>query len=342
MCSQYSGVDDLDLASNLNPCGSGAFLDDIVTDRSMMSRYPDEKSCELREKIAAINSINVENIFIGNGSSEIIFMLLDIFSKNRDVIVSANGFFGYRNMAYSHKIKPLVLGGQLGDQPGYVYFIDDLLNHASYQDSLIFLDSPSNPFGFLYGTDDIRQILTGITQNSILIMDEAYIEYVDAYHSTTSINLLNDFDNLFVLRTFSKAYGLAGARVGYAISNSRNIDRLKEYSVKFNVNLVGQELARKSLDNLSHLELSRSTVARFRSEVAKVATMSGLKFWSGEGPFVAISGPEINILIRNFAFKGIKVRDLSEYYGGNMVRISSCNVDRISDVVNIIRLSALT
>jgi len=210
----------------------------------LLNRYPDPHQLELKEKIAKINSINSENIFFGNGSDEAIDLLVRTFCEPKtDKIMLFPPTYGmYKVVANINDVGiveiPLTKDFQLNTEKIISEFDDNL--------KIIFICSPNNPTGNVFKRNDIENILNKF--NGIVVIDEAYIHFCK---DKSFLNKINEFDNLVILQTFSKALGMANIRLGMAFANPQIISILNKIKYPYNVNGVTQNIALKSIENIT-------------------------------------------------------------------------------------------
>lgn len=240
------------LASNENPLGpSQKSIEVIQTLAKNVHLYPDGNAYYLTKKLSKHLGVEKENLIFGNGSDEIIELLYKAFANNNDdeILYCYPTFIEYRiiGMAFNKKIVELPL-------KDYKYDIENLLSHISNKTRLIFINTPNNPTGTLTRHSDIIKILDKASKDTLIVIDEAYYEY--AKPSKNYIELLDLYkqDNVIILRTFSKAYALAGLRVGYGIASKEIINILNRVRPPFNVNILAQAAAVSALDDKEHLE----------------------------------------------------------------------------------------
>lgn len=235
--SEYSGNNSILLDANENSLGS--------LGSQTLNRYPSPKHLELREKLALINNLESKNVFIGNGSDEIIDLLIRVFCEpNRDSIAVLNPTFGmYETQCLINDINVIKL--DLNSDFSLKQYSE--LERSDIK--ICFICNPNNPTANSYSLDEIENILKYF--RGILVIDEAYIEFSK---EESSQNLVSKYKNLVILRTFSKAYGLAGARIGYLFGSSEIVTILDTVKAPYNISLLNAEAALEALGNQGELE----------------------------------------------------------------------------------------
>ncbi len=243
-------TDSIKIASNENPLGpSKKAIEAVKAMISNVNRYPDGNCYYLKEKLTEKLGLSMENYIIGNGSSEIIEFALRTFVQPGDEVISSEKTF------VIYKIVSNIVGAQYTEVPltdRFGYDLKAIKNAITDKTRLIFLSNPNNPTGTMFGQKELEEFMSGISDNIIVALDEAYIEYVPTAKKIDAKKLMNDY-NLLVMRTFSKAYGLAGLRLGYGIANKEIIGYLNKVRAPFNVNSVAQVAALAALDDDEHL-----------------------------------------------------------------------------------------
>jgi histidinol-phosphate aminotransferase len=229
---EFSGKDGIFLDANENPFGT-------------LNRYPDPYQKELKEKLAVLKEVNASNIFVGNGSDEVIDLAFRIFcSPGFDKALTFSPTYGM------YDVSAAINNVELLKLPLNEEFQIDLEKTKPYLSDnnvkLIFICSPNNPTGNLINVQDIEYILNNF--NGIVIIDEAYIDFAE---EGSLISLINQYNNLIVSQTFSKAWGLAAARVGLAYANSEIISLYNKVKSPYNVSELNQQVAIKALDNIT-------------------------------------------------------------------------------------------
>jgi len=242
----------------------GIFLDANENPFGKLNRYPDPYQLELKQKLTQLKSVDNDNIFIGNGSDEIIDLCFRIFcNPGIDKALTFSPTYGMYDVSASinnvELIKiPLDDNFQIPIQQTLEIIKDESLK-------LIFICSPNNPTGNLLNQPDIEAIIKQF--NGLVIIDEAYIDFSE---SKSSISLINDFPNLIVSQTFSKAWGLAAARIGVAYANEKIITLFNKVKPPYNVSDLNQKAALSALENQNDYQANLKTILK-EKELLKLA-----------------------------------------------------------------------
>ncbi|NRD80570.1 histidinol-phosphate transaminase [Bacillus sp. BRMEA1] len=248
---QYNLEQIVKLASNENPFGCSIKVRNALKEElNGLEIYPDGYASNLREKLAAFLQVNEEELIFGNGSDNLIQIISrSLLHPNASTIMATPTFSQYRHNAVIEgaiiKEVPLVNGGH--DLEGMLAAIDE-------QTNVIWVCSPNNPTGTYIPENKLIPFLEKVPSHILVVLDEAYYEYVAADDYYDSIDLTRKYQNLIVLRTFSKIYGLASLRVGYGIANREIIKALEPAREPFNVNSLGQLAAANAIEDQNFIE----------------------------------------------------------------------------------------
>lgn len=249
------------LASNENNYGpSPRVVEALKGSVGQVYRYP-YKDLQVKEAVAGYCSVNPENIVLGNGSDELIDLIVKTF---RGPVLGVYPSFSEYGIVASTNGR---MFSDVSLNPDFCFPVDEFLKQAE-SFNLLFLCSPNNPVGNTIPSEVLKQILD---VGKVTVVDEAYIEFC----SGSAIDLLSDYDNLIILRTFGKAFGLAGLRAGYAISNPAFIESISKTKPPFNVNLLAQEAVLACLKDLDYM---RDCVEKMTADKARLSEALSVEF----------------------------------------------------------------
>ncbi|MFH1255697.1 MAG: histidinol-phosphate transaminase [Candidatus Diapherotrites archaeon] len=262
----------------------------------------------LREKIAQYAGVKGENIAVLNGSDEAIRNIMDFFLEKGDTIVlpvPTFVMFGFYAQALGMKVKKIPYMGDLG------FPVNEVIDAIGAGAKLAVLVNPNNPTGTVIERNDLVKIIRKCKENdAIALVDEAYYEFF----GETAVDLINEFDNLVVLRTFSKAFGLAGLRAGYAVSCRENIEAIRKASSPYSVNALAVTAIKAALADLNYMKRYVGEVKRERERVLKEFMEMKIKvFPTNANFFVARIGNDAKRLVKGLSEEKILVRDRSDY-----------------------------
>ena len=276
------------LASNENPLGpSPCALQAITKALQDIHRYPDSAAWALREKLAERLHVPMSEIIHGNGSSEVLELALRTFvGPGQHVIFADPSFVMYRMIC-------LAAGAPFTAVPlrNLTHDLDAIAAAVNDTTRLVFIANPNNPTGTHVGHDALEKFLRNVPEQVIVVVDEAYTEYADApdFPDTLAMRHLREY--LIVARTFSKIYGLAAQRIGYAVGPSKLIDYMNRVRPPFNVATLGQVAALAALDDEEHVHTSRELNRSERSRLSQSLSALGLKVAPSQANFVYVEFP---------------------------------------------------
>ncbi|WP_421763276.1 pyridoxal phosphate-dependent aminotransferase [Ekhidna sp.] len=284
---ELAGKDDLILLNwNENPYGpSDAAIESVNQAMKYANRYPDEVVAELKQKLAKTNGLKPSNFLLTAGSTEVLSLLGQHVGLQKGEIVSPFPTFptalqfGQRAGATIKKVN-LDANDRID--------LDQTLNAITDKTTLVFICNPNNPTGTELPTEDLKAFCRQVPSNVLICVDEAYVEYSNAGLSGSMIGLVNELLNLIICRTFSKAYGLAGLRMGYAVSNVRNIQALSGRHLGFEMATGWPPLvaASASMDNQKFIKTCVSKNEEGKQIVYKAYDTWGVKYNQSSTNFI--------------------------------------------------------
>ena len=296
------------LASNENPLGASPLA--IAAAQKALAasnRYPDGSGFYLREALAKKHGIPVESIILGGGSTELIDLSARIALVPGDSGVTSYGSFPLYYIAIR------ATGASFLDVPmrDYQFDLEAIARDLPEETKLIFLANPNNPTGTMFSADNLDTFLARVPEHILVVLDEAYYDYVDDPNYSRSTDIVRGGRNLLVLRTFSKVYGLAGLRIGYGIGPAALLAEMNKIRGPFNTSGVAQAAASAALDDTEHV---RRSVESNRAGLAQMA--SGLhslkiKFVPSVANFLlVIFGTDTEPLVEELLKHGVIVRPM--------------------------------
>lgn len=267
------GISAIKLASNENPLGpSPKAMEAAMKYLTRSHRYPDAGGYYLRQKLAERLQVEMEQIVLGAGSTELIQLLCRLYLGPGRAGLTSDGSF------VMFPLSVRAAGGQavLMPQKDFAYDLEALAARLEESEYVVYLANPNNPTGTMFTASAMDRFLEKVPPGILVILDEAYCDYVDRPDYSHSLDYVRAGRSLIVLRTFSKAHGLAGLRVGYGIGHPDIITALNKIRSPFNVSGLAQEAARAALDDTEHIQRSLESNRR------------GLAFLSRELPGLGI------------------------------------------------------
>ncbi|MGH6875200.1 MAG: histidinol-phosphate transaminase [Aestuariivirgaceae bacterium] len=259
------------LSSNESPLGPSPMAVAAFTKAGgQLERYPDGSASALREALGSRYGLKAENIVCGSGSDELLSLIGQAYLKDGDeAIYSAHGFLVYPIVIKANGAKAVI-----APEKDFTADVDAMLKRVSGKTKVVFLANPNNPTGTYLPFDDVRRLHAGLSATTLLVLDAAYAEYVRQNNYEAGVELVSTFGNVVMLRTFSKVYGLAGLRVGWAYCPPEVADALNRIRGAFNVNAPAIAAAQAALADAAHVERAVAHNDRWlpwlRAEIAKV------------------------------------------------------------------------
>ncbi|GLB57988.1 histidinol-phosphate transaminase [Cytobacillus sp. NCCP-133] len=294
------------LASNENPFGcSEKVLFTMNQSPSFFALYPDGYASELRTVLADHLSVKEEQIIFGNGSDEIIQMISRaLLGPNRNSIMAVPTFPQYKHNA-------VLEGSEIREVPlvnGH-HDLDAMLGSIDENTAVIWVCSPNNPTGSNINESSLLSFLKKVPEDILVVLDEAYYEYVVADDYYNALDLISQFNNLIVLRTFSKIYGLASLRTGYGVANPEIIKALEPVREPFNVNKFAQAAAAAAIGDQEFIEMCRQKNREGLEQFYAFCEKHELQYYPSQGNFILINfNADSNEVFQFLLEKGFIVR----------------------------------
>ncbi|MGN6423774.1 MAG: histidinol-phosphate transaminase [Asticcacaulis sp.] len=312
--SKIEGVaEPIKLSSNENALGCSAkAIEAFEAAKAKLFRYPDGHANALREVVAAYHGLEAERLVFGNGSDEVFAFLNQAWLEAGDNIVTGeHGFLAYRISALACQAEV-----KLAPEPDQRVEIDALLDLVDDRTKIVYISNPANPTGTWNTPEEIAELRARLAPHILLVIDEAYAEFVDEPSWASAFDMAKDADNIIVTRTFSKIHGLAGLRVGFGYCPTPVVAALERIRLPFNVNLPAQAAAIAALQDAAHIEASRQHVLTWRPRLVQEIRAMGLDVRNSAGNFVLIhfrDGDEAARANEFLMSKGLIVRHVANY-----------------------------
>jgi len=307
------------IASNENALGlSQKVKDAIARDVDSFYLYPDGYCWKLRKKLAAYLKVEPEELIFGNGSNELIEFIAKGFIEGGDVVVSSQ---------YAFLVYPLltkVCNGEYVQVPAvnYAYDLDAIADAITDKTKVVFLANPNNPTGTYFTRKEFDVFLAKIPSSVVIALDEAYVDFIDDPEYPNGIDYFRDH-NIIVLRTFSKAFGLAGFRVGFAVAQKEVITYLNKVRQPFNVNAVAQCAANAVLDDVAYVKETKRIVDEGKTYLYKELDRLGLEYIKSATNFVLVDVRQNSKEVFDACLKkGVILRDMKAYTLDTFVRLT--------------------
>jgi threonine-phosphate decarboxylase len=310
--------DILDFSSSVNPLGtSKKALDAAEAAFGQVAAYPDSASTELRAVIAKHYNVAVDNIVVGNGSTELMYLFAEAFLSKGDVAVMASPTFGEYESAVC-KTGADIRFVQLDTDKRLDV---DAFICAMAGTKMVFVCNPNNPTSLLTPMHELKRILDAALEQSVLVfLDEDFLEFVENEQQLSMVSSIGKYANLFILRSFTKLFGLTGLRVGYGIASQEIIDVLMRAKIPWNVNCLAQAAAVVALSDVEHLQKTRQLICQEKQYLQNgLSKIKGFKVYAPDANFFFIdiraSGFTAGKLAEKLLPHGIMIRDCSSFRG---------------------------
>lgn len=273
------------LSSNENCFGAPEAAKQAVSDQlTQIERYPDGGVKLLRQALADKHGLAMEQIVCGCGSDELLQLLGRSYLRPGDeVLFSAHGFLTYKLIALQNEAVPVMV-----PEDDLCANVDRMLDAVTARTRLVFVANPNNPTGYLMPKNDLYRLHAGLPKHVLLVVDAAYAEYVDDPNYSCGMELARQYDNVVTTRTFSKVYGLAGLRIGWAFCPQQVADVLNRVRSPFNANRVAQAAAIAALGDTAFVSRSAKHVQKWRPWLTKQINDCGLRVYPSAGNFILI------------------------------------------------------
>ena len=337
----------LDYSSNINPYGIPESLKKRITENlEILERYPDPDYIELRQKLAHLNKVDVSNIILGNGATEIIFLFMEVVNPQKVLIVSPTFGEYERAVKATERVEnSSILGNsdkkkddenscgkqkieieyfELKESVNFKLNIHNLKNELEKKYDLLIICNPNNPTGKFLKLDKTEEILKECNKyNTKLFIDEAFIDFLKDGMKKSIINTKENKQNLFVTRAFTKFFAMPGLRLGYGIYFDKKLEkRISEKKEPWSVNNIAEMAGLTVLDDTKYIEETLKWIAEEKTYVyEKLNEINGIKPYKTEVNFITVKiednfilkGLNVKILRGKMIEKGILIRDASNF-----------------------------
>jgi len=308
------------LASNENPLGPSPKALAALRRALPESHYYPEDSCYyLKEGVAQFSKVDPDSVIVGNGSVDLIYMACMAYLDPGDELIMTRGAF------IIPKIGTAIMNGRCVEVPpdDYRHDLERILAAITPRTKVIYLDNPINPLGTIVTRTALNDFMDKVPEHILVVIDDAYAEYITTRDYPKSLEYYHQNRNVLILRTFSKAHGLAGLRIGYGIAKPEIIQALMKVRLPFNVNRAGQIAALAALTDRRHLVRSRQVNEQGKQFFYKEFKRLNLFYLESYANFVfvnfAIDAQEIFEALQR---RGVITRTIKEYQFPNALRVS--------------------
>ncbi|HEV2081243.1 MAG TPA: histidinol-phosphate transaminase [Brevundimonas sp.] len=333
--SKIDGVaEPMKLSSNENMLGAGekarAAYEAAIRNIHI---YPDGRATKLRAAVAEHHGLEAERLIFGNGSDEVFALLNQTYlTPGDDIVTGQYGFLAYRISAKANQADV-----RLAPEPQFKATPEALLEQVTDRTKIVYVSSPSNPTGSYNTADEIRRLHEGLRPDVLLVIDEAYAEYVTEPDWETSFELARTSDNVVVTRTFSKIHGLGGLRIGFGYAPLKVAEAVDRIRLPFNVSVPGIEAAVAALGDVAHQKASRELIQTWRPRLTQALRGFGFDVLPSAGNFVLVRFRDVETCQAANDWlnrKGIIVRPVGGYGLPECLRITVGTDDQNRAVID--------
>ncbi|WP_087971527.1 histidinol-phosphate transaminase [Oceanobacillus rekensis] len=323
------------LASNENPYGySNQVKESLSNNIPALNIYPDGYTSELRSVLTTKWDINQNQIIFGSGSEEIIQLICRSFLlPGSNVVMAIPTFPQYKHYA-------LIEGASVTEVPtdanGY-HDMNGILKAINEQTKIVFLCSPNNPTGTVISKKDFEYFMANCPEHVLVAFDEAYKEYVNDVTDVHALTYINRYENLITMRTFSKAYGLAGLRIGYGMANNKIITTLDKVRGPFNTSSIAQKAAITAIDDQEFIERTYRFNKKVKASFESFLDSIGWKYYDSEANFLLVATPVSGMEVFQYLMENGFIIRPGELLGApNTIRITIGKEDEMKELENLL------
>lgn len=321
---EYGLKEIVKLASNENALGPNPKILEVAKKTlSEIHRYPDASYTKAKQTLASHFKVQPNNISLGNGSNELIDMLIRVFCEpNQDeILISQASFIAYKVCAHVNRVSVT----EVPMKPNFQMDIEAMAKALTDKHKIIFLPNPNNPTGMYVSKKELEPILSKIRGRGdvLLVIDEAYNEFVRASDYPDALSLFREFKNIVVLRTFAKVHGLAGLRLGFMMADPHIVDFVERIRLPFNVSNITASIIDVALNDSEYVKKSQELVWQgleyFESELKKM----GLEYCPSQGNFIFFDlKRDSSLIFEELLKKGVILRPVKNYGFPTHMRMS--------------------
>ena len=329
------------LSANESALGVSSRVKKLNLKNINIEKYPDSKCKELRSQIAKNFRCDFNKIICGSGSDEIIQMICQLFlNKNDEVILPKYSFLMYR-------IYAKIVGAKIifSKEKNFKICVDDIISKISNKTKIVFLANPNNPTGTYLNFKELKNLRKKLNKKILLVIDDAYFEYMTQKDYVSGLKLFKNKTNVFILRTFSKVYGLASLRVGWGYGPKKIVDELYKIKPPFNVNKIAQLSAIESLKDYKFIKKSVQHNLNWSVKIKKFLENKNIKTNKIAANFFLLDfdscKKSAKYVAKKLENKGIILRSMENYKMKNKLRMTIGSIAQnkkfIKEIKNILR-----
>ncbi len=337
--SQFNKIDNpIKLSANESALGpSPKAIQAFENDKNNIFKYPESDSNSLREVLSKKFNIDSKRIICGSGSDQIFDLTCRLFLESGDeVIVTEFGFIMYGIYASQHKAKVV-----LAKEKNFKTSVDEILKKVTNKTKIVFIANPNNPTGTYLSKDEMLNLRKRLKSNILMVVDDAYFEFLNSDDFTSGLELFKDFTNVLVTRTFSKIYGLAGLRLGWGYSSKEIIDAMYQIKPPFNVNRAALAAGVEAIKDKEWIKKAIEYNALWSKKIFSVLKEYNIKANEPAANFFLINFGETKInsdeIFEKLASKRLILRKMTQYKIPNTLRLTIGNKEANEHFMQSIR-----
>jgi histidinol-phosphate aminotransferase len=302
---------------------------------SLGAIYPSGDSYYLRHDLAAFHQLHPDQFLVGNGANEVITFVIKAFCEQGDNIITADKTFA----VYEWVATFSGIGVKLVPLRDETFDAEEIVRNIDSRTKVLFLCNPNNPTGTWWSRDRLMAFMEAVGGAQIVVIDQAYSEFVEAPDFPNGVELIRQYPNLLVFQTFSKIYGLAALRVGYLVGDLSVVDMIRRTGVVYSVNTIAQEAARAALgDDTGHLEKTRAMVKQSRGFLLEELSKLSLPVIANEGNFLVVRLPGSDTLAyRKLMSEGVMIRPMTGFRYPNHIRVTLAQMEAMEVFVGALK-----
>ncbi len=313
----------IDFSISTNPLGAPEkSVETIRQHLNLIHHYPDPSHKWLLKALAKSTNVEPKNVVVGNGSTELIYLFNEIFLENGyEAVIPVPTFSEYK--AAVERFGGNMVFIKCGSANNFKLNLEELERAISKKTRIIFLCNPNSPTGWLYEKDDILQIIKLAAEKNVLVfIDEDYIDFVDDNKRYSMVEYVNKYNNLFVLRSLTKFFGLAGVRIGFGIASPDLVTIMKNVKMPWSVNSLAMFAAAEAVKDTDFIEKSRLLLSKSKRQMLEIFNdVPWLKVYPSETNFLLIEIIQGDLtstqLAEGLSKKGLLIRDCKDFDGLN-------------------------
>ena len=320
------------LASNENVLGpSPLAISNLSSTLSNIHRYPDSRAKSLRDSLGIYNKIDGDSIFIGNGGDDVLSVLSrTILNEGDEVILPTPSFAPYEHVSRLMGAIPIFIPLE-----NFGINLNEILKNLTNKTKLIFLCSPNNPTGKILTKAQLIEFLESLPENILVLIDEAYADFVEKEKKVDTISML-DNNSIFILRSFSKIFGLAGLRIGYGIGSNELVSYMDRVREPFNVNSVAQSASLAALNDIDFRNKVIKLVQEGRELLYSGFKRLGINYIESQANFVFAQVGDGDLVSSQLMSRGVIVRPGSIFSNKDWIRVTVGNSTEIKTFLKVI------